>query len=100
MPFVSSEPCAFRDRVQSPLRLVSGKRTVGRGSKIRIMTRLARRRFVLAAAVTLSGAALVHARRPADFPSHLTDQEFWGLTEMASEPNGEFQSDNFLSNER
>jgi hypothetical protein len=37
---------------------------------------------------------------PADLPSRLTDQEFWQLTERASEPNGEFQSDNFLSNER
>jgi hypothetical protein len=36
----------------------------------------------------------------ADLPSKLTDQEFWTLTEHASEPNGEFQSDNFLSNER
>src|SRR5262252_3685750 len=33
-------------------------------------------------------------------PTKLSDQEFWALTEMASEPNGEFQSDNFLSNER
>ena len=33
-------------------------------------------------------------------PSRLSDQEFWALSEMASEPNGEFQSDNFLSNER
>ena len=33
-------------------------------------------------------------------PSHLSDQEFWSLSEMASEANGEFQSDNFLSNER
>src|SRR5262249_21750400 len=36
----------------------------------------------------------------ADLPSKLSDQEFWGLTERASEPNGGFQSDNFLSNER
>src|SRR6185295_10649730 len=38
--------------------------------------------------------------RSADLPAKLTDAEFWALTEMASEPNGEFQSDNFLSNER
>jgi hypothetical protein len=30
----------------------------------------------------------------------LTDKEFWDLSEQISEPNGEFQSDNFLSNER
>jgi len=38
--------------------------------------------------------------RPADLPSKLTDKEFWELSELISEPNGDFQSDNFLSNER
>jgi hypothetical protein len=33
-------------------------------------------------------------------PARLTDREFWDLSEQISEPNGEFQSDNFLSNER
>src|SRR5689334_10287453 len=33
-------------------------------------------------------------------PARLTDREFWDLTEQVSEPNGDFQSDNFLSNER
>ncbi|MEO7190128.1 MAG: hypothetical protein ABI051_03660 [Vicinamibacterales bacterium] len=32
--------------------------------------------------------------------TQLTDQQFWNLSEQISEPNGEFQSDNFLSNER
>ena len=36
----------------------------------------------------------------ADFPAQLSDKEFWDLTELVSESNGEFQSDNFLSNER
>ena len=36
----------------------------------------------------------------ADIPAKLTDKEFWDLSELISEPNGEFQSDNFLSNER
>jgi len=36
----------------------------------------------------------------ADFPPKLTDKEFWDLTELVSEANGDFQSDNFLSNER
>jgi hypothetical protein len=40
------------------------------------------------------------AARAADLPARLTDKEFWDLTEQVSEPNGEFQSDNFLSNER
>jgi hypothetical protein len=34
-----------------------------------------------------------------DLPSRLSDAEFWQLTEDLSEPNGYFQSDNFLSNE-
>src|SRR4051812_14180457 len=38
--------------------------------------------------------------RSADLPSKLSDKEFWDLSELVSEPNGEFQSDNFLSNER
>lgn len=38
--------------------------------------------------------------RASDLPSRLTDEAFWALSEQASEPNGEFQSDNFLSNER
>jgi hypothetical protein len=58
------------------------------------------RRLALVAVGALATVTMIHARRPADFPSHLTDQEFWSLTETASEPNGEFQSDNFLSNER
>jgi hypothetical protein len=35
-----------------------------------------------------------------ELPARLTDKEFWDLSEQISEPNGEFQSDNFLSNER
>lgn len=38
--------------------------------------------------------------RTADLPPRLTDKAFWDLSELVSEPNGEFQSDNFLSNER
>src|SRR4029078_5735916 len=59
--------------------------------------------------LVLAVVALVSARwaatpplaaRAADLPARLSDAEFWSLTEQASEPNGEFQSDNFLSNER
>jgi len=39
-------------------------------------------------------------RSATDIPPRLTDAEFWKLTESVSEPNGAFQSDNFLSNER
>ena len=38
--------------------------------------------------------------RTADLPPKLTDKAFWDLSELVSEPNGDFQSDNFLSNER
>jgi hypothetical protein len=34
-----------------------------------------------------------------DTPERLTDDEFWKLTVDISEPNGQFQSDNLLSNE-
>jgi len=40
------------------------------------------------------------AAQTADLPLRLTDKQFWDLTELVSEPNGDFQSDNFLSNER
>ncbi len=51
------------------------------------------------AALTLWSSAPQAARAPG-FPAQLTDKEFWDLSELISEPNGEFQSDNFLSNER
>jgi hypothetical protein len=35
----------------------------------------------------------------AEIPTRLTDQEFWKLTEDISEPDGQFRSDNLLSNE-
>src|SRR6478736_377221 len=54
---------------------------------------------LLAVSMALLWAAPLLGRSPA-LPSKLTDQEFWELTERVSEPNGEFQSDNFLSNER
>src|SRR6185295_14630782 len=41
------------------------------------------------------------APRPADtLPARLTDQEFWALSQDSSEPNGQFQSDNLVSNEQ
>ena len=49
--------------------------------------------------VLLTAAGLLAARAP-ELPARLTDKEFWDLSELVSEPNGDFQSDNFLSNER
>src|SRR5580704_10434112 len=66
------------------------------------MTRHASRSVTAAVALVVAAlgwVAATHAR-VADLPASLGDQDFWALTESASEPNGEFQSDNFLSNER
>lgn len=43
--------------------------------------------------------AAPHISAGTDTPAKLTDSEFWKLTEDISEPNGQFQSDNLLSNE-
>jgi hypothetical protein len=67
------------------------------------MTRFRPRYFLALVCLTvLAGhwAAATPAATRASLPARLTDREFWNLTEMVSEPNGEFQSDNFLSNER
>jgi len=56
--------------------------------------------LVLALVAGLSPQSLGGAARAAQFPAQLTDKEFWDLSELVSEANGEFQSDNFLSNER
>src|SRR5689334_16779316 len=54
----------------------------------------------LAIALGRAGAFVPLWARSADLPPKLTDREFWDLSELVSEANGEFQSDNFLSNER
>jgi len=62
-------------------------------------------RLAFAASLTLALAlgwppARTDARLAASsLPDHLTDQEFWQLSADLSEPNGQFQSDNLLSNE-
>ncbi len=65
------------------------------------MTR--RRSFLLVAAilsVALTGVALDSVRATASsMPDRLSDREFWSLISEFSEPNGEFRSDNLLSNE-
>jgi len=68
----------------------------------RVQRRLALAVCVLGLGLAISGpsASIPLAARSAGFPAQLTDKEFWELTEMISEPNVEFQSDNFLSNER
>lgn len=68
-----------------------------------MVTSWARPRLIGAAVVLFvlaSGWPRAAAVARAEFPGQLTDKEFWDLTELVSESNGEFQSDNFLSNER
>jgi hypothetical protein len=49
----------------------------------------------------LTLVAVPAARQAADkLPPRLSDQEFWRLVETFSEPDGYFQSDNLVSNER
>jgi len=62
-----------------------------------------RARFLLVLGLALaigSVAPITRASGSLDLAAKLTDKEFWDLTELVSEQNGEFQSDNFLSNER
>jgi hypothetical protein len=56
-------------------------------------------RAVLATALLVAAAGSGVARGPLDVPGRLSDQEFWRLTEVLSEPNGTFRSDNLVSNE-
>ncbi len=62
---------------------------------------MTRRRVMTALIVVAAWVGVLwvapHAR--ATVPAELSNQEFWGLTESLSEPNGSFRSDNFLSNE-
>ncbi len=55
-------------------------------------------RRLISAAFIVVLVALAPVR--AEIPARLSDKDFWALSEKFSEPNGEFQSDNFLSNER
>jgi hypothetical protein len=66
---------------------------------------MTRHRSALVAALTLSLTLAVLSAAPRlvvqsdTLPARLTDQEFWGLSDAFSEPNGYFRSDNLLSNE-
>ena len=71
---------------------------------MRISRRVFRRTHIAVFSGLVAFATAVALARPAappaDIPQRLTDAEFWRFSELASEANGEFQSDNFLSNER
>jgi hypothetical protein len=53
---------------------------------------------ILSLSVTGMAPSGVRAGAPA-LPATLTDQEYWGLITELSEPDGDFRSDNLLSNE-
>jgi hypothetical protein len=53
----------------------------------------------LTLALVLAGSTPRLEGARADLPAKLSDQEFWKLTESLSEPNGQFRSENLLSNE-
>jgi hypothetical protein len=69
-----------------------------------VHSRVTRRRSLLLVAVILSvsvtgfPADSVRAGAPA-LPDRLNDRDYWSLVSDFSEPNGEFRSDNLLSNE-
>jgi hypothetical protein len=54
---------------------------------------------VLAAGAWPQAARFAPPRRADTLPASLTDEEFWNLSQDSSEPNGQFQSDNLVSNE-
>jgi hypothetical protein len=56
--------------------------------------------LTLSFALAIVGRTELPSAQTATIPARLSDKEFWALSELVSEPNGEFQSDNFLSNER
>jgi hypothetical protein len=56
-----------------------------------------RRAFVIA--LVMSVAGLVDGLGQMRLPARLTNQEFWTLTTSLSEPDGNFRSDNLVSNE-
>ena len=59
-----------------------------------------RRHFVFATLIILLQFTAYSAARAADnLPIRLSDQEFWKLSSELSEPDGDFRSDNLLSNE-
>jgi hypothetical protein len=56
--------------------------------------------IVVAAFVWSAAGPGVTAQRPAASPAALSDREFWSIVEEFSEPDGYFQSENLVGNER
>lgn len=53
----------------------------------------------LVLALLVAGPAAPIRGAAAEIPTRLSDQEFWRLTQELSEPNGQFRSENLISNE-
>jgi hypothetical protein len=56
--------------------------------------------LTVAAWIAIAGRAPGPSAAAGSLPDRLSDQEFWRLSADLSEPNGFFQSDNLVSNER
>jgi hypothetical protein len=65
---------------------------------VRVRVSVAVSLAVVVAALVLAGARQIQASADS-LPDRLTDEEFWKLSSDMSEPNGQFRSDNLLSNE-
>lgn len=55
---------------------------------------------VLALAVALGAPVAARQSAPEQLPAQLSDQQFWEISSTLSEPNGSFQSENLVGNER
>lgn len=56
---------------------------------------------MLAAVLTVAPSSAARQDKPASsLPASISDKDYWALIESISEPNGYFQSDNLVSNER
>jgi hypothetical protein len=56
-------------------------------------------RFLALTLLLTTGAILSVTTAAPPLPTQLTDEQFWELSSTSSEPDGEFRSDNLLSNE-
>jgi len=73
----------------------------GSRARVRLLAMGGRRLVLVAGSIVvfgLAGLPLVDGAAER-LPQRLSDQEFWKISEAASEPNGTFRSDNLLSNE-
>jgi hypothetical protein len=70
--------------------------------RLRFMTRRVIAAATILTALVCSAPTSAARQAPAQstLPTSITDKDYWSLIETMSEPNGYFQSDNLVSNER